>query len=435
MKLNKLFVIALALLASVNTLKADVAQGEKLFQANCTACHAINDKVVGPALKDVHKRRDAKWLVKWIKNSQDLIKSGDATAVQVYKENNEALMTSFENLSDAEINSVIEYIKQESEAAGKPAAAAVVPANGGSNTADGGANQNSVSGGFYNQTTFYALIIMAIVLFVIVFILYRLQSVVKELHAQKFPEEAQAEASDNISWKNNPYDFRYKLFKKHPIVGTIVVMLFFTLVMGLAGFDYGNKKIGVQKGYAPVQPINYSHELHAGKYKINCMYCHSSADKSKQASIPSAGTCMNCHMHVQAKEKYNGQVSPEIQKIYDAVGWDAEKRSYIANYEQKPIKWVRIHNLPDLAYFNHAQHVKVGKVECQACHGPIETMAVVSQQKSLQMGWCINCHRESKVDMANNNYYEELHAKYKAEGKDYATVAQNGGLECGKCHY
>jgi hypothetical protein len=215
----------------------------------------------------------------------------------------------------------------------------------------------------------------------------------------------------------------------------MVVMLAFTLAFGLYGFDYGVREIGVQKGYAPVQPINYSHELHAGTYKINCLYCHSGADKGKQASIPSASTCMNCHMHINASAKYDGKVSPEIAKIYNAVGWDAEKRAYDPTKPKTPIKWVRIHNLPDHAYFNHAQHVKIGKVECQACHGPIETMAVVSQQRSLQMGWCINCHREAKVDVANNDYYEKLHANLKMEGKEMITVAQNGGLECGKCHY
>jgi hypothetical protein len=275
---------------------------------------------------------------------------------------------------------------------------------------------------------------MSLVLAIIVFVLYRIQKVVESLYEQKEPAAAAAEKAENVSWKNNRLSFRYKLFKKHPVVGTILVSLLFMVVFGLLGFDYGNKEIGVQKGYAPVQPINYSHELHAGTYKINCLYCHSGADKGKQASIPSASTCMNCHMHVQAK-KEDGKVSPEIQKIYNAVGWDAEKRMYDPSKPKTPIKWVRIHNLPDHAYFNHAQHVKIGKVECQACHGPIETMKVVSQQRSLQMGWCINCHREANVDVANNDYYEKLHANLKTEGQASITVAQNGGLECGKCHY
>jgi mono/diheme cytochrome c family protein len=432
MKLSKLLSLAISIFLSVQFAFADVAEGEQLYKANCTACHAINDKVVGPALKDVHKRREAGWLIKWIKNSQKLVASGDAVAVQVYKENNEVPMTAFENLSDAQITSIVDYIKKESEAPAAPVAAATAGAGAASATA--GAETNAGGNGFYSSTTYYALLVMAVVLALIVFVLYRIQKVVNNLYVERKPEEAAAEAAMETSWKNNTLSFRYKLFKKHPLVGTILVTLMFTLIFGLLGFDYGNKEIGVQKGYAPTQPINYSHELHAGTYKINCLYCHSSADKGKQASIPSASTCMNCHMHVQAK-KEDGKVSPEIQKIYNAVGWDAEKRAYDPSKPKTPIKWVRIHNLPDHAYFNHAQHVKIGKVECQACHGPIETMKVVSQQKSLQMGWCINCHREAQVDVANNDYYEKLHANLKAEGQTAVTVAQNGGLECGKCHY
>jgi len=426
MKLSKLLTLAVTILLSYQLTFADAAEGEQLYKANCTACHAINEKIVGPALKDVHKRRESAWLLKWIKNSQKLIASGDPVAVQLYKENNESPMLSFENLSDAQITSIVDYIKKESEAPAAPvvaSTASITPTE-----------TNSNGSGFYSNVTYYALIVMAIVLALIVFVLYRIQNVVNGLFEQKHPEAVAAEKAQEVSWKDNKLSFRYKLFKKHPVVGTIVVSLLFMVIFGLLGFDYGNKEIGVQKGYAPTQPINYSHELHAGTYKINCLYCHSGADKSKQATIPSASTCMNCHMHVQAK-KEDGKVSPEIQKIYNAVGWDAEKRMYDPSKPKTPIKWVRIHNLPDHAYFNHAQHVKIGKVECQACHGPIETMKVVSQQKSLQMGWCINCHREANVDVANNDYYEKLHANLKIEGQTSITVAQNGGLECGKCHY
>jgi mono/diheme cytochrome c family protein len=424
------FVKITALLAlsaiQIFSVSADAAEGEKLFNANCVSCHAINDKVVGPALKDVHKRRDEAWLVKWIRNSQAMVKSGDATAVALYKEYNESVMTSFENLNEGQVKSIIEYVKAESE---KPAAtAATASATGTVATTAASPAQD----GFYNNTTFIALTLMAIILFVIVFILFRIRKTVQEIYYAKFPEKEEEQLGEQVDVRTT---WKYKLFKKHPVVGAIVVSLAFTLLLGIYGFDYGNKNVGVQKGYAPAQPINYSHELHAGKYKINCLYCHSGADKSKQATIPSASTCMNCHMHVTASANYDGQVSPEIQKIYDAVGWDSDKKMYDPNKPQKPIKWVRIHNLPDLAYFNHAQHVSIGKVECQACHGPIETMKVVSQHASLQMGWCINCHREAKVDVANNDYYEKLHEQLKAEGKSYATVQQIGGLECGKCHY
>lgn len=420
MKFHKLLSFLTALLLSTNLLFADAAEGEKLFNANCTACHAINDKVVGPALKDVDKRHTEAWIIKWVKNSQALVKSGDAEALKIYNEYNQSVMTAFPQFSDAQVKSILEYLKTGGPA--KPAEAA---------TSDAIAKPSGDS--FYNDTTFYGLLIISVILLVIVWVLVSIRKVVDQLFIQKRPEAAD-ERVQRINWRDNRKSFRYKLFKKHPVVGTLVLMALFTIVFGLIGFDYGNKKVGVQKGYAPTQPIAYSHELHAGKYKINCQYCHSGADKSKQATIPSASTCMNCHAHVQAKEKYNGTVSPEIQKIYTAVGWDPEKRAYIPDYKKQPIKWIRVHNLPDHAYFNHAQHVKIGKVECQACHGPIETMKVVSQQRSLQMGWCINCHREAKVDVANNKYYEELHKNLKAEGKSI-TVAQNGGLECAKCHY
>lgn len=420
MKFHKLLSFLTALLLSTNLLFADAAEGEKLFNANCTACHAINDKVVGPALKDVDKRHTEAWIIKWVKNSQAMVKAGDAEALKIYNEYNQSVMTAFPQFTDAQVKSILEYVKTGGPA--KPAETA---------TAD--ATAKPAGDSFYNDTTFYGLLIISVILLVIVWVLVSIRKVVDQIFIQKRPEAA-ADMIQHVSWKDNRKSFRYKLFKKHPVVGTLVVMGLFTVVFGLIGFDYGNKKVGVQKGYAPTQPIAYSHELHAGKYKINCQYCHSGADKSKQATIPSASTCMNCHAHVQAKEKYNGTVSPEIQKIYTAVGWDPEKRAYIPDYKKQPIKWIRIHNLPDHAYFNHSQHVKIGKVECQACHGPVETMKVVSQQRSLQMGWCINCHREAKVDVANNKYYEELHKNLKAEGKSI-TVAQNGGLECAKCHY
>lgn len=418
MKLNKLLFLLAAFFLGAKLTMADVAEGEKLFNANCTSCHAINDKVVGPALKDVDKRQSEAWLIKWIQNSQAVIKSGDEYANKLYKEYNQSAMTAFPQLKDDQVKSILAYIKTGGAA---PATAANDAATGTAKAEDG----------FYSQGMLIGLIVFAVILLIIIFILMKIRKVIEKIHDEKYPEEVET----IIHWKQNKKSTRYKLFVKHPVVGTLAVGALLTVILGLYGYDYGQKEVGVQKGYAPVQPINYSHELHAGKYKINCQYCHSSADKGKQASIPSASTCMNCHTYVKAKEKYNGKVSPEIQKIYNAVGYDSKNGTYIAGFKQQPIKWVRIHNLPDHAYFNHAQHVKIGKVECQACHGPIETMKVVSQQRSLQMGWCINCHREAKVDVANNDYYEKLHKDLKASNKDYITVAQNGGLECAKCHY
>jgi len=184
----------------------------------------------------------------------------------------------------------------------------------------------------------------------------------------------------------------------------------------------------VHTGYQPVQPIKYSHELHAGTMKIDCQYCHSGAYKSKNASIPSLNVCMNCHKVVKTE-------SPEIHKIYDALGYDPKTQKYDST-QSKPIQWVRIHNLPDFAYFNHSQHVKVGGIKCQACHGPIQTMKEVYQYSPLTMKWCIQCHRRTEVNGKGNAYYDSILAAHdKLKKGEKVTAAVLGGIECGKCHY
>jgi len=189
--------------------------------------------------------------------------------------------------------------------------------------------------------------------------------------------------------------------------------------------------IGVYQGYMPEQPIWFSHKIHAGQNGVNCQYCHSGVEKSKVANVPSANVCMNCHKYIQ-----EGTISgtKEIAKIYAALDYNPEKQTYGEN--QKPIKWVRVHNLPDHVYFNHSQHVKVGKIECTECHGEIAKMDTVYQNSLLTMGWCIDCHRKTEVKMEGNAYYNELHAKLKEKYKgEPITVAKMGGLECAKCHY
>ncbi len=191
--------------------------------------------------------------------------------------------------------------------------------------------------------------------------------------------------------------------------------------------------VGVHTGYQPVQPIKFSHQLHAGINKIECQYCHGGAFKSKNASIPSANVCMNCHNTITGSEHYDGETSPEIAKIYRALDWNPETRTYGNN--PKPIQWVRIHNLPDFAYFNHSQHVTVAGVECQTCHGPIETMEEVYQYSPLTMKWCVDCHKATDVK-SDNKYYEDLIKAHESIKKgEKMTAAMIGGLECGKCHY
>ena len=223
----------------------------------------------------------------------------------------------------------------------------------------------------------------------------------------------------------------------------LVLMSVIFLLLSSAYFAYGYlMQVGVDQGYMPVQPIHYSHKIHAGANEIECKYCHSSARVSKHSGIPSLNVCMNCHQNIA---EYNGEedldngytkdfYTKEIKKLYAAVGWDEENQEYTGVTE--PVKWVRIHNLPDFAYFNHAQHVQVGQIACQKCHGPVEEMEVMYQYSPLTMGWCINCHRETNVKVEGNEYYAKIHEQLsKKYGVEQLTAAQMGGLECGKCHY
>jgi hypothetical protein len=284
-----------------------------------------------------------------------------------------------------------------------------------------------MSGSFYSNSTFVAIVILALVLLFIaalmIWVLRHISLLVKE--------RAGVEVEPSFYERN----IKPKVEKWNPTIVTLLVIGALVLVLGGYGFKYGIDEVGVQQGYSPDQPINFPHTKHAGTMGIDCQYCHTTAGKSKHASIPSANTCMNCHKGAQLREDYGGKVSPELAKLYDAVGFDPETSTYDPDAETHPIKWVRIHNLPDLAYFNHSQHVTVGNVECQTCHGPIEEMEKVEQFSTLQMGWCVNCHRQRGIDVKNNKYYEDVHKEMKSKGEHYVTVAQNGGLECSKCHY
>ena len=236
---------------------------------------------------------------------------------------------------------------------------------------------------FYSDSTLLALVILSVVLVLIAGLLWGIKKNLSSLYQDKVQEDPEPSYYQRV--------IKPMIASWNPTVATLVIIgVLAIFLLGPLGYKYGMEEVGVQQGYAPAQPINFSHKIHAGEYKIDCKYCHSIAEKSRSASIPSVNTCMNCHKYVQAKDKYNGEISPEIQKIYAAIGYNADEGDYDPSMEQKPIKWVRIHNLPDLAYFNHSQHVTVGKVECQTCHGPIEEMDKVYQYSTLQMGWCIN---------------------------------------------
>lgn len=378
----------------------DAAKGKELFQNNCASCHNVTgEKLIGPGLAGIETRRDEAWLIKWIKNPAAMIASGDAYAVKIFNEYNKVQMTAFANFSDDDIKGILAYVKEAN-------AAPVTPQGGGGQTqqvvAQSGGEQPS---GLFNVILIALLVVMVLVLvalLTIVTLLSRLMGVAPDSpEAQRIPffqrlQQNAAKLGANPSFRTG-------------------ALLLFLLLAGKATLD-GMYGIGIAQGYAPKQPIAYSHKLHAGQYKIDCNYCHTGVNKGKSANIPSANICMNCHGVIKRE-------SPEIQKIYRAIEQD------------KPIEWVRVHNLPDLAYFNHAQHVNVGGLQCQQCHGEIEKMEVVQQRSSLTMGWCIDCHRQTNVNTEGNAYYDKLIEIHKKDGGKDLKVANIGGLECSKCHY
>jgi len=397
----------------VATQGGDPVKGKELFNSNCAACHKLDAKATGPMLRGIASKHDMPWLYKWIHNSSALIKSGDAAAVKVYEENNKAVMTAFPALSETDIDDIIAYTSE-------PKAEAPAPVAG---TAVAGAAQ---VGGVSNNIILGAL---ALVMTVLVVMLFLVNNVLRKV-AKVNGTEVAPKAPTTPIWK---------AFAKNQFL--VLVTSIFLLLAG-AYFVYGFlMQIGVDQNYEPIQPIHYSHRIHAGDNEINCKYCHSSARVSKHSGIPSLNVCMNCHKNIgevaesTATPEYSKAFYDEqIQKLYTAVGWDKATQSYTGKTE--PVKWVRIHNLPDFVYFNHSQHVTVAGIECQTCHGPVETYEIQKQFAPLTMGWCINCHRKTEVKMKGNEYYtkinDELSKKY---GVDKLTAAQMGGLECGKCHY
>lgn len=431
-KSNKLFPIVLTLLLSFLTVFSSFAQGDQavtskegvtpgapaagdaaaveaggtLFKNNCAACHAIDAKLVGPALRDVHKKRKLPWLINWIRNSSKMVQSGDKDAVAIFNEYDKQAMPSFA-FSDEEITSIVKYIEAESSAPAAPTGP-VGPAetDAAAGTGPGGAEIGlGMEAGKYLN---YVLIALIVVLIVLVITLVLIANLMKDYLRGKKDLEGH-----DLELVEQRWDFS-KVYKSRAVQWIVGLIFVVVLTDILIEETYG---IGLAQGYQPRQPIAFSHKLHAGEHQINCNYCHTSVYKSESANIPSANICMNCHSQIKKD-------SPEIRKIYNAIE------------RNRPIEWVRVHNLPELAYFNHSQHTQVGGIECQTCHGPIEQMDVVYQYSPLTMGWCVNCHRETPLNTEGNGYYDNLVKLHGTSNNGAAfTVASNGGTECSKCHY
>ncbi|MGH1337533.1 MAG: c-type cytochrome [Aureispira sp.] len=459
-------------LLPMGALAADADNGKALFLEKCASCHNNNmvSDMTGPALYGVQGR----WkqypgaLYDWVRNSQATADAGNPRAKQMISWASSA-MTSFENLENEQIDDILAYIEKKG--------------SGGYDAETGG----SGSGGeivVEEEPASPALgISLILVLLLAIALLGRYINSLTRLSQQQAGQVVTAEKS-----------ILGVLFSP----GVVKVLLFALVLFG--GYTTVNSAIGLgrQQGYEPEQPIKFSHETHAGVNGINCQYCHDGARRSKHSVIPASNTCINCHANIQKGSEYGTE---ELIKVYAASGFNPLENAYIpqnatteeraAVYEQwlrktyakewkenesavntmiteqlasvkgmynQPIKWVRVHNLPDHAYFNHAQHVTVGKIKCQTCHGEVEKMDIVKQHSPLSMGWCINCHRQTEVQFrdglnagkktpydgeankANDyytdyKYYEQYHSELEEGKRTGVTVEEIGGLECQKCHY
>ena len=457
------FLFATSLVAAPN-----IEVGKTLFVGQCAACHAKNmkDKLTGPPLANALANwgGDKARIYKWIRNSQATIASGDPRAVAIWNEYKPTIMTNFPNLKDDEIESILLYIDGVATGTYGPK-----PVAGG-----GGAGAAAVGGPIEEKSSPLMWVVIFGILATLAVVLSRIIANLNYASALKAGLPAER-----------------KTLTQALTSKTVIGFTVFALVV-LGGYTTVNNAIsmGRQQGYAPTQPIKFSHKTHSGVNKIDCQYCHDSARRSKHSSIPGTNTCMNCHSAIKKGSQYG---TAEITKIYASIGYDPTSGKYLDGYEnysegqieqvfkkwisdsyladhniknidengksiveeqwtgiktsltndtkdkiQGPIEWTRIHNLPDHAYFNHAQHVAVGKVECQKCHGKVEGMELLAQHSPLSMGWCINCHRETKVNFTENKFYDNYkryHDELKSGERTKVTVEDIGGLECQKCHY
>lgn len=393
---------------AIPTDPAVISAGEALFNGNCKSCHRVKQKLVGPALAGVENRAPSiDWIKSWVRNPAKMIASGDAYAVKIYEEYNKAQMTAFTSYTDDQIMSILAYVKAEAEKVDAPAA--------GTATAGGASGEQAGIPSSYLNVILAGMIIILVLLLIILALI--INALKKYLDQKDLSEE-------DKELVHSPYTLGTILSSK----GFMFIVVFLVASVLFKNVIDGLFTIGVQQNYQPKQPIAFSHKIHAGQYEIECNYCHTGALKGKQANIPSANICMNCHTQIQQGTNTG---TTEISKIYAAIGYDVTTGTYTG--KQKPIEWVRIHNLPDLAYFNHAQHANVGGIQCQTCHGPIQEMDVVKQYSLLTMGWCIDCHRKTDVNTKGNAYYDKLLELHNA--KKSLKVEDIGGLECAKCHY
>ncbi len=337
---------------------------QELF-ASCVRCHTIGKgTLIGPDLLGVQDRHDDAWLIKFIQSSNTLRQGGDKHAQAIFEANKKLPMPDHV-YTEAEARAIIDYIIAEGN---------LIKAN--PKFLD-----NTIN--FAPPSNNWIFILAVLILFLALLDLFFI----------------------NLS--------------KYKFVNIALILLALAMIGKIVRDEL--LIMGRSLGYEPEQPIKFSHKVHSGENKIQCIYCHTGVYESKYASIPPVSICLNCHNVIT---RGTNTAEMEIDKIHESVN------------SGKPVRWVKVYNLPKHVFFSHAQHVKVGKIECKTCHGDVASMGRIQQVVDLSMGWCVNCHRETKVDFDNKYYTSyKLHEDLKSGKISKVTAQDIGANNCQKCHY
>ena len=420
------------------SFKSNAQDGAELFKQNCASCHDPLKKKTGPALQGAKQRwadnADKTDIYTWVNDWGAAVATGDSYAKSIAVTGG---MSKFPLLKKDDIDAIFAYVDAYTGRDG-----------------DGPADMASASGSEEEESglSLWWYVVGGILLVVVI--------------AAAGLKRQLAYANDLKEGKEEDKDYSYDTGLKAWAGRNMAVVAVFSIValFSLLVVSFGwMKGVGVYEGYHPSQPIqSFSHEIHNGINGIDCQYCHSSASTSKHAGIPSVNVCMNCHKEIDGS---SDQGKKDVEKIRAHAGWDSEAYAY-NDTTQSPIVWNRVWVLPDHVFFSHAQHVNenVGNLDCKNCHGNVPTFGtmkvsptsetakwaqenggVVLSKPAMTMGWCIECHNEKGIDLANGAYYEEIHRRlkkrpdilkrYTADDEAKITVKELGGWECAKCHY